>query len=263
MWRSIRLGTALALALVASPVTAIATPLTDIPFETISRSLTGGLNRQFGWTSAYDIGFTQETSSFDVLLKILLGGDDPGLALREIWEHGIESIWTDRFVIEVDSQFHYGVQFDAEFVDAGAHHNVTVHAGPGRVDMLNWFTQNPSGWPDDKQDEVAAHEAGHMFGLFDEYPAGAVDPDGSFGNVPDSLMGPLLTQTLSPRHYDFVVDWLSAKVPERSLAIVPVPETGTLFLFGSGLALLIAYARGGLERSCHRAERKLERLTRH
>jgi hypothetical protein len=56
---------------------------------------------------------------------------------------------------------------------------------------------------------------------------------------------------------------VSAKILERTLAIVPVPETGTLFLFGSGLALLIAYARGGLERSCHRVECKLERFTRH
>jgi len=48
---------------------------------------------------------------------------------------------------------------------------VEVHAGSGGTDMTNWYLDN--GWPSHMQDEVAAHEAGHMFGNFDEYAGGA------------------------------------------------------------------------------------------
>ena len=38
--------------------------------------------------------------------------------------------------------------------------------GPNEHDEL--VSDNPSGWPNDKHDEIAAHEVGHMFGNFDE-----------------------------------------------------------------------------------------------
>jgi Ca2+-binding RTX toxin-like protein len=39
--------------------------------------------------------------------------------------------------------------------------------------MTNWYLDRPSGWSNDYHDEIAAHEAGHMFGNFDEYSGGA------------------------------------------------------------------------------------------
>ena len=42
--------------------------------------------------------------------------------------------------------------------------------------MRSWYTVGASGWGDTYQEKVAAHELGHMIGLWDEYAGGAVDP---------------------------------------------------------------------------------------
>jgi PEP-CTERM motif len=222
---------------------AFAVPIGDLSRETVARPITGGLNHQFGWTARYDIGFTAATGIFDVALNINLTGADPGDALRAIWERGIENAWSRRFSIMQDQQFVYDILFDVAFVQANSHHTVTVHNGTGAVNMLNWYTERPSGWPQDRQGLTAAHEAGHMFGNFDEYVGGGVNPDGSFGNVPDSLMGALLTGTLYDRHFQFVADWATGKDPSHAFAVVTsVPEPTSVILLLSGAAGLASAA---------------------
>ena len=64
------------------------------------------------------------------------------------------------------------VELDIEFVTSGEHQVVTVHHTVGRANMQNWYTI-PQGWGTGYHDEIAAHEAGHMWGNFDEYFGGA------------------------------------------------------------------------------------------
>jgi hypothetical protein len=219
---------------------ALALPLDTIPTETIVRPMTGGLNHEFAWSAGYDIGFSAATGNFDIGLRINLIGADPGDTLRTTWERGIENTWSHRFSLTDNDRAH-GVVFDVMFVDANPHHTVTVHSGTGNANMLNWYTENPSGWPQDRQGLLVAHEAGHMVGNFDEYPGGAVNPNGSFGNVPDSLMGSLLSDTLYDRHFQFVVDWAAGQEATQTVG-APVPEPASILLLISGATGLISVA---------------------
>lgn len=123
----------------------------------------------FAWDVRYDLSFLNSESL--TTLKIDLVGDDPG-TLAAQWKDGINDIWNNKVFFSDGSRL-YEVKLNCDFVDGGAHHTVNVHAGTGSSDMNNWYLSNPSGWPDDMHDEIAAHEAGHMFGNFDEYSGGA------------------------------------------------------------------------------------------
>lgn len=204
-------------------------PLVSIDSETINHSVSSG---NFSWNASYDVGFDASPSSsgaagaFNVGLDILLfpvGGFAIDSGLVDIWEQGIESIWSGQFQISHQDLFFYDVNIDVNFVSSfndPFHHYALVHQGSGAMNLTNWYTENPSGWSQDKQDEAAAHEVGHMFGNYDEYAAGAVNPDGSYTNVYDSLMGSGLTQTLFPRHYQFIVDWVGGKAPDTDFEVV-------------------------------------------
>jgi hypothetical protein len=201
----------------------------DIQPQTISQFMTGGLNHEFGWTASYDIGFTQ-TSGYNVTEKIQLTGFDSGPTVRNLWETSTESIWTTH------DRFNQPIVFDVQFVENNFHQLVNVTEGPGRGDMLHWF----SGWPGGTGSPAPwAHEVGHMFGNFDEYPGGAVNPNGSFGNEPGSLMaggeGSSGTgQGMFDRYYQFVGDWAATQA-----GVVGAPEPPTFLLIASGLGGLL------------------------
>lgn len=123
----------------------------------------------FAWNVRYDVSFLNSESL--TTLKVDLVGADPGATATQ-WRNGINDIWSNKAFFS-DGVRLYEIKMKFDFVDSGAHHTVTVHEGTGRTDMLNWYLSNPGGWPNDMHDEIAAHEAGHMFGLFDEYSGGA------------------------------------------------------------------------------------------
>jgi hypothetical protein len=68
------------------------------------------------------------------------------------------------------------------------------------------------GWSNEYQDEIAAHEAGHMMGLYDEYPeekGGTIDP------ITKSLTTNSLMSDLGPvqkRYFKNIIDWLEGKI---------------------------------------------------
>ncbi len=198
----------------------------DIPSQRVSQFMRGGLNLEYAWTASYDIGFTQG-SGYSITQTIRLTGFDPDQAVKDLWETSTESIWTTQ------DRFNVPIVVDLQFVQSGAHHVVNVIEGSGgRGNMLRWF----SGWPAGSGSPVPwAHEVGHMFGLFDEYQGGAVNPDGSFGSVPGSLMGGG-GQAMYDRYYQFVADW--AAIQERPAA-VGLPESATFVFMASGLCALI------------------------
>ncbi|MGH2555343.1 MAG: hypothetical protein ACRDHO_06460 [Actinomycetota bacterium] len=163
----------------------------------------------FGWTSAYRIE-EREKCEVHVILRIRLV-PDTGVSAQDIanvqavWEPGIEQAWANRFPLVRQSGDceceRYSLTVDVQWVQSGEHHTVTVHAGSGRADMLNWFVNSSGG--------TAAHEAGHMFGNIDEYteprcPDRTVTSDGSI--MQDSQNGSVMA-----RHYQGFADWLSRR----------------------------------------------------
>ena len=123
----------------------------------------------FAWDVRYDLSFLNSESL--TTIKVDLVGDDAGATATQ-WKNGINDIWNNKAFFSDDNRL-YEVKLSFDFVDSGAHQTVNVHAGTGSTNMSNWYLTNPSGWPNHMQDEIAAHEVGHMFGLFDEYAGGA------------------------------------------------------------------------------------------
>jgi PKD repeat protein len=196
-------------------------PIQDLAEETtsdVTRSadVDGDGNPDFGWTSGYDISFVGQTLYIEINIQLV--GDDPGDALRQQWEEGIEDIWSNSYDI-VDGIYTYPIEVEVNWVDADPHHVVTVHSELGRANMLNWYTE--SHWGQEYQDEIAAHEAGHMLGLYDEYEGGALDPDTLFTTT-DSLMADL--GPTRSWHYEQILEWLeTGSGRDLSLAQSPLP----------------------------------------
>ena len=148
----------------------------------------------YSWNVNYALGF--DGSAFTVQTKIHLTGDDPG-AYKQVWESGIEQIWSNKYSLS-DGSAQYAIRIDVQFVDSGADYEVAVHAGTGGGDMLNWYLD--TAWGPSYQDELAAHEYGHMLGAFDEYAGGATYQ----GQTAAGTIMSDLTQTLRSGYFDSV-----------------------------------------------------------
>jgi hypothetical protein len=213
----------------------------DIPTETVSGYRS---SPPYGWTYKFDAGFSD--LEMNVQLRILLYGYAPGSALMQTWEDGIESMWSRKFDI-ADGDFHYHVNFDTVFYtspSSNIHHTIEVIQGQGSGDMLHWYTI--SAWGSQYNGAYAAHEAGHMFSLYDEYIGGAVDP---LNPIIDnsSIMGSL-DGIAYERHYQPFLDWLQPAASGRQLYLVEydpfwinpeIPEPATFFIVGLGGLILL------------------------
>jgi hypothetical protein len=190
----------------------------DIPVERIQGILSAGLNHEFGNIISYDIGFTK-AAGYSVSMNLQLTGFDPGPSVRQLWETDTERIWT------TSDRFAKPIVFDLRFSNQNPNHIVTVSPGAGRGDVNNWF----AGWPAGTGSPAPwAHEVGHFLGNYDEYPGGGVNPNGSFMNVPDSIMG--TGTTVYDRHYSFVADWAASH---------SAPEPASVMLVALGMITLL------------------------
>ncbi|WP_448191034.1 calcium-binding protein [Azospirillum sp. sgz301742] len=164
----------------------------------------------YAWEVKYGLGF--DGSAFTVQTKIHLTGDDPG-AYKQVWESGIEQIWNNKFSLS-DSSGQYAIRFDVQFVDSGADYDVAVHNTAGGGDMLNWYLD--TAWGPSYQDELAAHEYGHMLGAFDEYAGGATYQ----GQTATGTIMSDLTPTITS-NYMYSIDSYAEQFTGRSFSIVP------------------------------------------
>lgn len=164
----------------------------------------------FAWRVKYDLTFQNGAFETDLRVRLI---NDPGASLRSIWENGVENIWNQQVFFSDGSRL-YEVKLDFSFVTTGEHQVVTVHNTVGRPSMSNWYT-TPEGWGTAYRDESAAHEAGHMWGNFDEYTGGA-----TYGGFATSnrLMADL-TPTVLP-YYFFSIEHYAEQFSGTTLSTV-------------------------------------------
>jgi len=185
----------------------------NIALEKVNYSVNSGI---YSWQTSYDIAFINQDLVIDV--DIFLTGDDAGTSLKNIWEQGIEDLWSNAFDL-FDGSYYYDTIFNIDWLNSsnGSDQTVTVHNGDGAVNLSNWYTGNPSGQGFNKQGRAAAHEFGHMIGLYDEYTGGALNPSGFIRN--NSIMGSNLTSPQAD-HFDNFTDWVSLNSGSSPLSVV-------------------------------------------
>ena len=142
------------------------------------------------------------------------------------WLTAITNAWDDKFYLKRDgctsdneNCCRYTVRVEVNFSETEGESMVRAVNGNGRSNSAHWFLGDPD-------DDMAAHEAGHLFGNFDEYDAdGAIDTgDATYNHVPDSIMGDNMSTT-HPRHYNTYAEHLgtiagSASGIERNFEVI-------------------------------------------
>ena len=209
--------------------------INDIDVETISYQVTSGI---YGWNASYDISFIDQDLIIDV--DVFLTGFSADSSLLDIWEQGIESLWSSAFDL-FDGNYFYDTVFNIDWLDiaSGADHIIEVHEGTGRFNSANFYTDDSlmvQPHPD-----VAAHEFGHLLGLYDEYNGGALNPENLIDST--SIMGS--GRIAKERHFTQFTDWISGNTNLGGISLVDdqgdhhysvsVPEPSTLAIFVLGM----------------------------
>lgn len=164
----------------------------------------------YAWNVRFDLAF--DKIYFKTTVKVDLVGANPG-TLKNTWDSGVSAVWNNRGFF-TDGTWTYGNKFDVQFVNSGAHQTVTVIAGTGRSDMTHWYT-TMQGWGSSYSDEMAAHEFGHMFGLFDEYAGGATYANRTYSNA---MMADFGYGDFS--RYFWTIDYFAQNASSSSLNLV-------------------------------------------
>lgn len=189
--------------LAGSSASSPAAVLDSIAPETITDRVTAA--NGFAWRYGFDIGLGNDGMLVKVAVNLIPAQGVTRVEIDRVipaWKKGIERIWSRRFALSTPAGQHYPIVMEVAFKGSVFHHDVIVRPYGGRIDELNW---NISDSP-----EVIAHEFGHMLGLYDEYPRGALDPES--GTIDrSSIMSANLAGGTSIRHYRRFRSWFIDK----------------------------------------------------
>jgi hypothetical protein len=189
-----------------------------IPPETITGRLSA--RNGFSWRYSYDISFSENAVLVNVAINLIPADGVTKLDIdrvKPLWEEGIEEIWNNKFSLETKAGQRFPIIVDVMFHGHRFHHDVIVHPGGGRSDELNWNIMDTPA--------IAAHEFGHMIGLFDEYRGGALAPKtGIIDKTSIMTSKPTGEGMTFERHYTRFRQWFAEKSRLSNISVVPMED---------------------------------------
>lgn len=188
---------------------------------------------------------------FNIDTKIAVKGGDGAAELLELWEAAIEAAWGGFTV--VDQGVTYGVRVGLDFVSEGSPADYEINIDDSlfcRWTVGNWCTGFGRYFGDAARagfnheylhQRAAAHEFGHILGVYDEYEGGAnqpgLDPDSlctrdslglPTGLLCDGIMGDFVRGEIVDRYFEGILDFLRTQTGIPSLVMGSLPGSGTL-----------------------------------
>jgi hypothetical protein len=180
----------------------------------------------YGWPFGYDIelhpGELVITRKVDF---VVMPGASANSRKKRRWKREIQDIWDQKFKLhrskcqrkdDCDCAEKNGCctwVVRVKCVWSGGHGKpVTLHAGgnsPNWGDPDWWYSHDWWEQGVNVPSTVRAHEFGHLFGQYDEYPLGACDPLRRFTNIPSSIMS--AGTQVGKRHFEEYVKWFKSK----------------------------------------------------
>jgi len=173
----------------------------------------------YGWQYGYSLDFDGNRLLVQVAIHFVAA---PGVSrvqlekVRSAWKKEIERVWSNQFVLATPDDI-YPIVVEVLFNGRMLRHDVIVLPGGGRrSDELTWHIMDIP--------QTAAHEFGHMLGLYDEYAGGARDPQNKVYD-PGSIMTSMpVTGKSRVRHYEQFKTWFSEKTGRQDVTLQALGE---------------------------------------
>ena len=174
---------------------------------------------RFSWQYKYRIRINSDSVRVDVKINLIGAKGVSRVQLdrvKPVWEKEIENVWSNRFALVDALGKKYPIVIDVVFKSIEYEHDVIVFPGGCKSDVLNWHIMN--------NPQVAAHEFGHMIGVYDEYRGGALHPQQRIID-PESIMtsNPVSGKSFS-RHYEQFRQWFIEKTGQADVMIQPLSD---------------------------------------
>ena len=171
----------------------------------------------YGWTSAYDVDFTEKECL--IVIRVKLTPENDKVTAKDVEKtqqdaaSSFQALWDNKFKITDKSTSKvYALRLSLSFTSDKPHITATLKEGTGRANLTTWYVTP-------KSSVTMAHELGHQLGLKDEYVDSKVPDrkDDKAGGVhqDNSLMGNYYAEgvdkaEVKERHADTIASHIGA-----------------------------------------------------